>query len=267
TIVVTPAGTVAATVTANFTLPEPQRTQDVAARESKAIEQIRAAIAQRGPDIACMIIEPIQCEGGDNHLRGEFLRALRRICDEHELLLIFDEVQTGVGATGRMWCCNHFDVAPDILVFGKKLQTCGIMAGPRLDEVDSVFKIPSRINSTWGGNLVDMVRAAQFLRIIRDENLVQRAAETGAHLLDGLLRLQERCTAVTSVRGRGLMCAIDLPNAEFRTKVRKACWDRRVLTLVCGERAIRFRPVLDIEPAEIDRGLEILQEAIVEVSG
>jgi 4-aminobutyrate aminotransferase-like enzyme len=78
---------------------------------------------------------------------------LRRICDENDMLLIFDEVQSGMGVTGKNWCCQHFDVLPDLLVFGKKAQVCGVMAGPRLDEVkDNVFRLPSRINSTWGGN-------------------------------------------------------------------------------------------------------------------
>lgn len=250
----------------DFNLPEPRRAQDVIARENAAVEQIQAAIAQHGHDLACLIIEPIQSEGGDNHFRGEFLRTLREICDEHEMLLIFDEVQTGIGATGRMWCSEHFDVMPDIIAFGKKMQTCGIMAGPRVDEVDSVFKVPSRINSTWGGNLSDMVRATQYLRIIHDEELVDRAAETGARLQEGLLQLQDKHACVTAARGRGLMCAFDLPNAEFRTKVRQACWDKHMLTLICGERSMRFRPVLDIDPSEIDRGLEILDEVLIELA-
>lgn len=249
----------------DFNLPEPRRTQDVTVREAKAVEQIEAAIAQHGNDIACVILETIQGEGGDNHFRGEFLRKLRELCDQHDMLLIFDEVQTGVGITGRTWAFQHFGVQPDIFAFGKKMQTCGIVAGPRLDEVDSVFKVPSRINSTWGGNLVDMVRATQYLRIIRDEELVDRAAENGEYLLDGLQRLAESHRSMSAPRGRGLMCAFDLPDADFRAKVRQACWDRYLLTLVCGTRSMRFRPVLDIDTADIDRGLEILDEALESV--
>jgi len=250
----------------NFALDEPARTDDVAAREQQAVAQIEAAIEQRGHDLAAMIIEPIQGEGGDNHFRGEFLSKLRELCDQHELLLIFDEVQTGLGLTGKMWCCQHFGVLPDILCFGKKTQVCGIMAGPRVDEVDSVFKVPSRINSTWGGNLADMVRATQYLRIIQDEQLVERAADTGQHLLDGLHRLAGRHEIVSAVRGRGLMCAFDLPDASTRDGLRAACSQRQLLVLACGERTLRFRPVLDAEPAEIDRGLTILEEALTNLS-
>ncbi len=133
-------------------------------------------VREKGVDIAAIIIEPIQGEGGDNHFRGEWLQTLRRICDENEMLLIFDEVQCGMCATGRNWCCEHFGVVPDLMAFGKKAQVCGVMAGPRLDEVkDNCFRVPSRINSTWGGNFTDMVRSTHFLQIIEEENLVENA--------------------------------------------------------------------------------------------
>ncbi len=247
----------------DFALPEPQRTADVAAREMQAIAQIELAVARYGHDIACLIIEPIQAEGGDNHFRPEFLRALRDLADRHEFLLIFDEVQTGVGLTGRMWCCEHFGVMPDIIAFGKKMQVCGIMAGERIDDVDNVFKVSSRINSTWGANLTDMVRAAQILRTIQDENLVDHAAATGEQLLAGLQRLaRKHPTLLSAPRGRGLMCAVDLPDSATRDRIRQACFDHQLLVLSCGERSIRFRPFLDVEPADIERGLNVFDQVL-----
>jgi L-lysine 6-transaminase len=246
----------------DFALDEPQRSADVAAREQRALAQIQQALDERGHDLAALIIEPIQGEGGDVHFRREFLQALRDLCDRHELLLIFDEVQTGVGMTGKMWCCEHFDLLPDILCFGKKMQVCGVMASTRIDDVDNVFAVPSRINSTWGGNLADMVRATQYLRIIHDERLVQRAAEGGEHLLRGFHELARRHEAVTAVRGRGLMCAFDLPNPPARDALRKECFERRLLVLACGERTLRVRPVLDVCTSDLDRGLGILDEAL-----
>jgi len=140
----------------DFSLPLAQRTQAVVEKERLAEKQIRDVLAQKAVDISALIIEPIQGEGGDNHFRGEFLQTLRRICDQNDILLIFDEVQCGMGITGRNWCCEHFDVLPDLLCFGKKAQVCGVMAGPRLDEVkDNCFRLPSRISSTWGGNFTD----------------------------------------------------------------------------------------------------------------
>ncbi|MEM7234084.1 MAG: aminotransferase class III-fold pyridoxal phosphate-dependent enzyme, partial [Planctomycetota bacterium] len=130
----------------------------VARAESETVREIEAAFADHRHDIAGIVIEPIQGEGGDNHFRPEFFVELRRLADEHEALLIFDEVQTGFGITGTMWAFEHF-VTPDVISFGKKAQVCGVAAGPRLHEVeDNVFRLSSRINSTWGGGLVDMVR-------------------------------------------------------------------------------------------------------------
>jgi len=164
----------------NFALPESGREKDVIAREKKSEQEIRDWIDKRKIDICALIIEPIQGEGGDNHFRGEWLRKLREICDENDILLIFDEVQCGFGVTGKTWCCQHFDVLPDVLVFGKKAQVCGVMAGPRLDEVkDNAFRLPSRLNSTWGGNLTDMVRSTHYMRIIEQEFLVENAAKVG----------------------------------------------------------------------------------------
>jgi len=218
-------------------------------------------IKERGIDIAAIIIEPIQGEGGDNHFRGEWLRTLRRICDENEMLLIFDEVQCGMGTTGRNWCCEHFDVKPDLLAFGKKVQACGVMAGPRVDEVqDNAFRLPSRLNSTWGGNFTDMVRSTHFLRIIEQENLVANAAKVGAHFLKSLHELQGSEPIVTAVRGRGLFLAFDLPDPQTRDQFWKGLFDRGVLVLKSGERAIRFRPALDISAGVVDEAMALIQQ-------
>ena len=134
--------------------------------EKQAVSEIEKAIAGNPDDIAALIIEPVQGEGGDNHFRKEFFLELRRLCDEHEMMFILDEIQTGVGLTGKMWAHEHFDFKPDILAFGKKTQVCGIMVNNRVDELsDNVFNVSSRLNSTWGGNLVDMVRCQKYLEV------------------------------------------------------------------------------------------------------
>src|SRR5712672_3198803 len=178
----------------DFSLPESQREADVIEREKKAEREIRDFIQQRNIDICAIIIGPIQGAGGDNHFRGEWLQKLRKISDENDILLIFDEVQCGMGATGCNWCCEHFDVLPDLMAFGKKAQVCGVMAGPRIDEVkDNAFRLPSRLNSTWGGNFTDMVRSTHYLRIIEKENLVENAGKVGAYFLKQLLDWQREC--------------------------------------------------------------------------
>src|SRR6266513_1120303 len=132
----------------DFSLEESPREADVIEREKQSEAEIRDHFNRDKIDICAIIIEPIQGEGGDNHFRGEWLQTLRRICDENEMLLIFDEIQCGMGATGRNWCCEHFNVMPDLLAFGKKAQVCGVLAGPRLDEVKvNAFRLSSRLNS------------------------------------------------------------------------------------------------------------------------
>jgi L-lysine 6-transaminase len=245
-----------------FSLPEAERLQDVKQKEDRAEEQIRAFIAGRGADLAAIIIEPIQGEGGDHHFRGEWLQKLRRLCDENDLLLIFDEVQSGMGVTGRNWCCEHFDVRPDLLVFGKKAQVCGVMAGPRLDEVpENVFRLPSRINSTWGGNYCDFVRSTHFLRIIEEENLVANARRAGAILLHELRQLAQKHPVLSAVRGRGLLLAFDLPTRELRDQFWTRAYEAGLLVLRCGERSIRLRPVLDIKDDVIAEALQLLELA------
>jgi L-lysine 6-transaminase len=243
----------------DFSLPEPAREADVIKREKKSEEEIRKLIAERGADICAIIIEPIQGEGGDNHFRGEWLKKLREICDENEIILIFDEVQCGMGVTGRNWCCEHFDVLPDVMAFGKKAQVCGVMAGPRFDEVeDNAFRLPSRLNSTWGGNFTDMVRSTHFLRIIEKENLVEHAGRVGAYFVDQLRELQAIFGFIQAVRGKGMFLAFDLPDAKTREEMWKGLFDLGLLTLRSGERTIRFRPALDMTGEVVDEAVALM---------
>lgn len=245
---------------------EGENLRHVEETEQQALDEIRAAIAGHEDDVACLIIEPIQGEGGDNHFRPEFHRALRRICDEHEMLLIHDEVQTGFGGSGRMWAGEYF-VQPDIITFGKKTQVCGIMASGRLDEVpDHVFRIPSRVNSTWGGNLVDMVRCRHYLQIYRDERLLDNTTQMGHVLLRELQKLSEEFPdRVMNPRGLGLLCAFDLPTTEFRNQFRKKLFEHRLVLLGCGERSVRFRTALNINEEELMQGICIIRQVLGEM--
>jgi L-lysine 6-transaminase len=232
--------------------------------EERSLAEIKAAFRERRDDIACIIIEPIQAEGGDHHFRPEYLGALRDVAHENDALLIFDEVQTGIGLTGRMWAHEHFDVQPDLLAFGKKAQVCGMMGGGWLErEPDNVFAVSSRINSTWGGNLVDMVRSRRYLEIIEAENLLENARVTGGHLRAGLETLQaERPDVLSNARGLGLMCAIDLPDGATRDAAADQAFELGMIVLPCGTRSLRFRPPLDTTAAEIDEALATLRRAI-----
>jgi L-lysine 6-transaminase len=245
----------------------PEVERDVLGAEQQSLDEIDRAFAENPDDIAAILIEPIQAEGGDIHFRPEFLRALQGKARQHEALFVLDEVQTGVGITGKMWAHEHFGLEPDAVAFGKKMQVCGCMVGPRVDEEpENVFKVSSRINSTWGGGLTDMVRAGRYLEIIHEDRLVENARLAGARLLEGLRSLQEELGGVmTNARGRGLMIAFDLPSPDLRGKAQDRMLANGLLLLTCGVRSIRFRPPLDLTQADADAALEIVRKSLKEL--
>lgn len=236
----------------------------VTALEAESLRQARAAFESHPHDIACFVAEPIQGEGGDRHFRPEFFAAMRELCDEHDALLIFDEVQTGCGLTGTPWAYQQLGVQPDVVAFGKKTQVCGIMAGRRVDEVaDNVFAVSSRVNSTWGGNLADMVRARRILEVIEADGLFDRAAERGAYLHARLEELAgEFPGLVLDPRGRGLMCAFSLPSTADRDELIRLLWRYAVIVLPSGHDGVRFRPALTVSRAEIDAALYAIRAAL-----
>ncbi|MFI6796582.1 L-lysine 6-transaminase [Streptosporangium canum] len=238
---------------------------DVEAAEERALAQARAAFERHPHDIACFIAEPIQGEGGDNHMRAEFLRAMQELCHEHDALLVMDEVQTGAGITGTPWAHQQLGLRPDLVAFAKKVQVGGVMAGRRVDLVpDNVFQVSGRINSTWGGGLVDMVRSRRMLEIVERDGLIPRAGELGHGLLTMLLKIQAQFPEVVeNVRGRGLMCAFDLPDpAERDGVVSRLRRDEGVLVLPCGERSVRLRPALSVTPEELEEGAAAIGRAL-----
>lgn len=248
----------------NFPLNE-ENLKLAEATEAASIAQIKQAFVDNKDDICAIIIEPIQSEGGDNHIREEFLIQLRQLADENEAMLIYDEVQTGVGLTGKFWCHQHFSekARPDMMAFGKKMQICGILAGRKVDEIESnVFKVPSRINSTWGGNLADMVRSTQILNIIEEDKLCENAALVGEYLNKQLQELASKYDKMLNVRGRGLLCSFDFPNKEMRNKFIEKGLANNVLFLGCGTQTIRFRPALCIEKQHIDEGIEVMNKIL-----
>jgi L-lysine 6-transaminase len=234
-------------------------------REALSIAQIEMAFHENPDEICAILIEPVQSEGGDNHVRQEFLEKLRQLADENEALLIYDEVQTGVGITGKFWCHQHFgeNARPDILAFGKKMQVCGILAGKKIDEIENnVFHISSRINSTWGGSLVDMVRASKIMEIIEEDDLCNNAATVGDYLQAQLLILSQKYDVVNNIRGKGLLTAFDLPDKQKRDKFIKLGLEQDVMFLGCGTHTIRFRPALIIDKEHINEGLHTIEKIL-----
>jgi L-lysine 6-transaminase len=250
-----------------ITFPLEKNLSEVKKLEEQAVNEIHFAIKNNPDDIAVIIIEPIQGEGGDNFFRKEFFLKLREIADDNEILLMLDEVQTGFGLTGKFWASEYY-VKPDIISFGKKSQICGIMVSDRIDDIeDHCFRKKGRINSTWGGDLTDMVRSKHILRIIDSEKLVENAFITGSYLLERLKELQSKFPKlISNARGLGLMCSFDMPSTELRNNFKDTCYKGKLIILGCGESSIRFRPPLNISKEGLDEGLKIIEKVLILLS-
>jgi L-lysine 6-transaminase len=221
------------------------------------ISLMQAEEAMRKGHVAALIIEPIQGEGGDVHFPEKYLHDLRQLCYQYDVLFIVDEVQTGVGLTGKYWAYEHFDLKPDLMCFGKKTQVCGFAATHKLAEVENnVFEQSSRINSTWGGNIVDMARFVYIHLAIQEEKLVENAASVG----DYFLRMLKDSHLFDHARGRGLMIAFDLPTKEDRDRFLQKL-SKRMLALKCGDRSVRLRPPLTFSKDDADKAMEFISEA------
>lgn len=243
-----------------------ESTKRTEALEKQSVAEIERAFADRPHEICSIIIETIQGEGGDNFFRPEFFKKLRELCDKNEALLIFDEVQTGFGLTGKFWAFEHFKVLPDLMAFGKKTQVCGCAVRlDRLKEIDHVFKVSSRINSTFGGNLVDMIRTTQFIDIIREENLLKNVTKLGAQMKAELESMSEKFSELSAVRGLGLWMAFDLPTSELRNEFLDLCWKNGLIILGCGQKSVRIRPILDLKSEEAEEALDIIQKSAEEL--
>ena len=251
--------------------------ENVIKKEQIAINQIKDALTKNKDDIAGLIIEPIQGEGGDNFFRCQFLQMLRDLANENEFLLIYDEVQTGIGITGKMWAHQNYTPnlcecdppiierpIPDVMSFGKKTQVCGVLAGKRVEEVDKhVFDESSRINSTFGGNLVDMMRFKLILEVIEEENLLDNAKKVGSYLLSELENLEHSYPAyLTNSRGLGLWAAFDLPSMTERDELWSKMLENKLLILPSGDKSIRFRPHLNVNKEEINEAIGIIEMSI-----
>ena len=236
---------------------------DPAVSEARALAEIDAAFAERGRTIAAILIEPMQGEGGDNHFRSEFLQALRRIADEREALLIFDEVQTGFFGTGSPWMWQQKGVAPDLVAFGKKTQVCGFYANRRVEEVEgNVFARAGRINSTWGGNLADMVRCRRFIELILEERMHENVARMGERFLAGLRRIGRERGQISNVRGVASLIAFTLESPAARDELLKQMRERQLLALKSGSDSIRFRLPFVLQAAEVDQALERIEACL-----
>jgi 4-aminobutyrate aminotransferase len=218
-------------------------------------------------EVAAIIVEPIQGEGGYIVPEDGFLQGLREICDRHGILLIADEIQSGAGRTGKMWAIEHWGVQPDILLTAKGIAS-GMTLGAMIARADLLETWgPGAHGSTYGGNPVSCAAALATIELL-ESGLIDNAAERGDQALAGLRPLVDLFGGlVTDVRGKGLMLGVEFDTAEHAEAVQWACFERGLLVLECGKTSVRMSPPLVVSEAEMTTGLRIFAEAVAAVAG
>lgn len=219
-------------------------------------------------EVAAIVVEPIQGEGGYVPAPKGFLKGLRRICDEHGILLVFDEVQSGMGRTGKMFACEHDEVQPDVICIAKGIAS-GLPLGACVARADLMDWQKGAHASTFGGNPVAIAAAMKTIELLERE-LVTNAAEVGDYLKRGLKKLMAKHERIGDVRGRGFMLGVEFvkdktsrtPDPELRDRVEMAVFERGLILLGCGANTIRWSPPLILTKENVDVALEIFDEAI-----
>ena len=229
-----------------------------------AIGEVEKYFKEHHKSIAGLIIEPIQCEGGDRHFTKYFLQNLQRLCNEHDVLFILDEVQTGFYTTGKTWCFQHYDLEPDLVCFGKKSQQCGVFGGKRLDEIQNhCFNTSGRLGSTWGGNHIDMIRSSKIIDIIKEDNLELNATERGNQWSDEMKMIQSN--KIKNIRNLGLIMSFDCESTEKRNQLLDILKKNKLLALGAGENTIRMRPNLAVSKTDISKCVQKIIKGLEEI--
>ena len=205
----------------------------------------------------CLLVEPIQCSAGDLYFDIEFFQGLRKVCDEYDVPLIFDEIQVGFGGTGKLWYFQHLDIIPDIVVFGKKTQLSGIMA---IEKLGDIFKPEKsvRLEVTWDGDVSDMVRCKYIMKAYQENNILKNVADRSVELIDALTVMPQ----IENLRNCGLMVGFDLSNTKKRDILLSKLYKSGLVCNKTGNRSIRLRPNLNITEHEIQHAIEIFYNAL-----
>ena len=209
-------------------------------------------------NVAFVIAEPIQGEGGYRFATKEWLKSLREETAHHNIPLIMDEIQTGLGRTGEWWAFQHAGITPDLVTSAKALQVAAVIGKKEFFPTDS-----GSISSTWGGgDLIHMAMGLEIIKTIKDEKLLENCRKTGAYLVKRLQELETKYPAISNSRGLGLLCAFDVANAELRNKLVDLNFAKGLITLGCGTHSMRIIPPFIITPKEVDNGIEIIEQNI-----
>jgi len=243
---------------------------DIAARDGRLasiayIEDVLFKQVVSPDDVAAIFVEPVQGEGGYIVPPKEFLQELRRICDEHCILLVADEVQSGMGRTGKTWAIQNFDVEPDLMCIGKGIAS-GMPLGALMAKADLMKWGAGAHGSTYGGSPTCCAAALATIDLV-ENGMKQNAAEVGAHMIAALKELQSRHDVIRDVRGLGMMIGVEFVDHDLMARIEQEGFKRGLLLLGCGDSVIRMAPPLLMTRAQVDRAMQVLDEVLTAVSG
>ncbi len=237
------------------------------------IENVLFASAVPPDDVAAFLVEPIQGEGGYIVPADHFFPRLRELCDKYGILLVADEVQSGMGRTGKWWAIEHWGVEPDIVCIAKGIAS-GMPLGAMVARKSVMDWPPGAHGNTYGGNPISCAAALATIRLL-ESGFIENAARMGEHVMDALTEIMPRHPAIGHVRGKGLMVGVEFvtdratkePARALRDRLVHAAFERGLLLLGCGQSAVRIAPPLNIEQNLVDEGLEIFEAALTVAEG
>tara|TARA_R110002124_G_scaffold116400_9_gene272880 strand:+ start:21703 stop:22890 length:1188 start_codon:yes stop_codon:yes gene_type:complete len=223
------------------------------------LEEVKYHLSNKEKPVTCVLVEPIQCTAGDIHHSHEFFHTLRMLCNEHDVPLIFDEIQIGFGATGTLWFFEHLDIIPDIVIFGKKTQVSGFMAIDKFSEIFNYENVP-RLEVTWNSNTLDMIRSKYIVRAYKELKVLNNVRERGYQISENLSKSKD----IYDLRSRGLIIGFDLKDTGSRDRLITSLYNKGMICNSTGHRSIRLRPNLCITSEDTSLACELIKEALAE---
>lgn len=224
------------------------------------LQQVESHMANEDNPVTCVMVEPIQCTAGDIHHEAEFFRGIRQLCDKYDVPLIFDEIQIGFGATGKLWYFEHLDIVPDMVLFGKKAQVSGLMTVERFNGIFDKEHV-NRLEVTWNSDTLDMIRSKYIVEAFKKYDILGNVVQRGHEIKDRLSRIH----SISGLRTKGLIIGFDLKDTKTRDEFMRVLRNKGMICNSTGKKSIRLRPNLNLSRIDAILGCKLIEEALNEV--
>ena len=225
------------------------------------LEEVESHLSNTEHPVTCVMVEPIQCTAGDIHHEVLFFKNIRELCTKYDVPLVFDEIQIGFGATGKLWYFEHLDITPDIVLFGKKSQISGLMVVEKFNGIFDKEHV-NRLEVTWNADTLDMLRCKYIIKAFQTHNILENVIQRGNQLKDRLSKMNK----ISSLRTKGLIIGFDLKDAETRDKFMSCLYQNEMICNSTGQKSIRLRPILSLSENDAMRGCDLIEKTLNKMS-